>query len=750
MFNFKLKKLLIINILHLFLFFNVSGTEIVNKIIINGNERVSDQTIIVFSAVKLGDTINAKKLNEIVNRLYESNFFDNISTGFDNQELTITVKESPIINKIEFQGIKSETLKDTISKNLSLKSRSSYNIYQLELDKLQIQNQLKNRGYYNSTIKIFTNIKENNTLDLIYDINIGDKAKIKKIIFTGNKIFKDSKLKSIIISEEYKFWKFISGKKYLNENIISVDNRLLKNFYLNEGYFNVKINSSFAKLIDKNSFELIFNIDADKRIFFNDLTLKVPSDFDKSNYEKIISLFNDLKGEPYSINRIEKIIKKINEISIYEQYVSSEAFVEENIFENKIDLKFIINEIETVQVDKINILGNNVTKEAVIRNQLELDEGDPFNEILFTRSINNIKSLNFFKDVKSEIIDNKDNEAKIINISVEEKPTGEIMAGAGFGTTGTTTSFGIKENNYLGNGLSIDAKLDLSEESIKGKFSLSNPNYKNSDKSIYTNIQSFETDRLKDFGYKTNKTGFTLGTQFEYYDDFFLGIGINSFYESVETDSTASAQQKKLKGNYFDNFINLNFDYDKRNQKFQPSQGFRNYFSTDLPIISETNTLANTFITTNYFEYSDNNILKSSFYFRNSNSLTGDNIKLSERLYLPSNRLRGFESGKVGPKDGNDFIGGNYIASLNFSSNVPKLLENTQTTDIIVFIDVANVWGVDYDSSLNTSDDIKSAVGLGLDWFSPIGPMNFTLSQHLSKGSNDVTESFRFNLGTTF
>ena len=750
MFYFKLKKLLIFNIFYLFLFFNISNAEIVNKIVINGNERVSDETIIVFSAVKLGDTINAEKLNQIVNSLYDSNFFDNISTSLNNQELTITVKESPIINKVEFQGIKSKTLVESLSKNLSLKSRSSYNTYQLELDKLQIQNQLKNRGYYYSKIKIFTNIKDNNTLDLIYDINIGDKAKIKKITFTGNKKFKDSKLKSIIISEEYKFWKFISGKKYLNENIISVDNRLLKNFYLNQGYFNVKINSSFAKSIDKDSFELIFNIDADKRIFFNNLTLQVPSDFDKSNYVKINSLFKDLKGEPYSINRIEKILKKINEISIYEQYVSSEAFVEENIFENKIDLKFIINEIQTVQVDKINILGNNVTKEVVIRNQLELDEGDPFNEILFTRSINNIKGLNFFKDVKSEIIDNKDNEAKIINISVEEKPTGEIMAGAGFGTSGTTTSFGIKENNYLGNGLSIDAKLDLSEESIKGRFLLSNPNYKNSDKSVYTNIQSSETDRLKDFGYKTNKTGFTLGTQFEYYDDFYFGVGINSYYESIETDSTASAQQKKLKGNYFDNFINLNFDYEKRNQKFQPSQGFRNYFSTDLPIVSETNTLANTFITTNYFEYFDSNILKSSFYFRNSNSITGDNIKLSERLYLPSNRLRGFESGKVGPKDGNDFIGGNYIASLNFSSNVPKILENSQTTDIIIFFDVANVWGVDYDSALDTSDDIKSAIGLGLDWFSPIGPMNFTLSQHLSKGSNDVTESFRFNLGTTF
>ena len=294
MFYFKLKKLLIINIFYLFLFFNISNAEIVNKIVINGNERVSDETIIVFSAVKLGDTINAEKLNQIVNSLYDSNFFDNISTSLNNQELTITVKESPIINKVEFQGIKSKTLVESLSKNLSLKSRSSYNTYQLELDKLQIQNQLKNRGYYYSKIKIFTNIKDNNTLDLIYDINIGDKAKIKKITFTGNKKFKDSKLKSIIISEEYKFWKFISGKKYLNENIISVDNRLLKNFYLNQGYFNVKINSSFAKSIDKDSFELIFNIDADKRIFFNNLTLKVPSDFDKSNYVKINSLFNDL------------------------------------------------------------------------------------------------------------------------------------------------------------------------------------------------------------------------------------------------------------------------------------------------------------------------------------------------------------------------------------------------------------------------------------------------------------------------
>ena len=331
--------------------------------------------------------------------------------------------------------------------------------------------------------------------------------------------------------------------------------------------------------------------------------------------------------------------------------------------------------MDKIFVKKINILGNNVTNETVIRNQLELDEGDPFNDILLKRSINNLKSLNYFKTVKYSVDDNDLDQTKVINIQIEEKPTGEIMAGAGFGTSGTTTMVGIKENNYLGKGIILDSKAELSTETFKGKLSVINPNYKNSDKSLYANIEATETDRLSAFGYKTNKTGISLGTEFEYYDDFDIGLGVNSYYEKIQTDSTASARQQKLKGNYFDNHLALSFDYDKRNQKFQTTNGFRSYYALDLPVISETNTLTNTFITTKYLEYLDNNVLKSSFYLKNSSSISGDNVKLSERLYLPSNRLRGFEQGKIGPKDGNDFIGGNYVASLNISSTVPKFLK---------------------------------------------------------------------------
>ena len=224
---------------------------------------------------------------------------------------------------------------------------------------------------------------------------------------------------------------------------------------------------------------------------------------------------------------------------------------------------------------------------------MELDEGDPFSEILVNKSENNIKSLNFFKNVKTKITEGKDVNSKIINFEIDEKPTGEVMAGAGGGTEGGTVFFGVKENNYLGKGLAVDANINISSDSIKGNYSITNPNYNNSDKLVYLNIKAEETDKLADFGYKTNKTGFALGTSFEYLKDFNLGLSTSSFFENMETDSTASARQKKQAGNYFDTFLKFNFDYDKRNQKFKTSDGFRSIYSLNLPIISDTNTLTN-------------------------------------------------------------------------------------------------------------------------------------------------------------
>ena len=413
-------------------------------------------------------------------------------------------------------------------------------------------------------------------------------------------------------------------------------------------------------------------------------------------------------------------------------------------------MDFVITEGEKYSVARINVLGNNITQENVIRNQLLIDEGDEFNSILATKSINNIKSLNIFESVNSSIIENEIDKTKTIEISVEEKATGEIMAGAGVGTDGSTVTFAVKENNYLGRGVGLKSELTISEETVKGQFSVTNPNFKNSDKSVYANIQSLETDRLKASGYKNNKTGFGFGTKFEYQDDLFLGIGQDSYFEKIETNSTASSRQKAQAGNFWDTFLNLDLDYDKRNQKYKTTEGFRSSYNVNIPIISENNSLTNTYTYTYYDELYEENISKISFFVKAANSITNDDVKLSERIFLPSRKLRGFESGKVGPKDGTDYIGGNYAASMNLSSTLPQVLPNSQNIDVLMFMDVANIWGVDYDNSLDDTNKLRSSVGLGIDWFTPIGPLSISLAHPLTKVDTDRTETFKFNLGTTF
>ena len=743
-------KIFILAILLNYFPLSVSNSEVINQIKIEGNKRITDEIILMFSQINVGKDINSNAINEIIKNLYETNFFNNVSVVFEDNLVSIIVDEAPIIDKIIFTGLKAKKIEKKIRDNLILKSRNSYNEFLMSQEVDTIESTLKTLGYYFSKVEAHIETLENNMINLEYKIDIGSKAKIGKISFLGNKIFKDKKLKSIIISEEYKFWKFISGKKYLQEQLTEIDKRLLKNFYLNRGFYNIKINTSFAKLINDDEFEIIFNIDPGKKINFNEMRIVFPDNFTKSNYKNLEDLFEKLKGEKYSINSVEKILNEIDKITIQEEFKSSRAYIKENLVNDELNIDFIIEESTKFVVEKINIFGNNITQENVIRNQLELDEGDPFSEILAKKTENNIKSLNFFKSVNTQILNGENLNSKIINFKVSEKPTGEVMAGAGGGTEGGTLFFGVKENNYLGRGLSVDANASISAETFKGKFSVLNPNFKNSDKSTFFNIQAIEIDQLKDFGYKTNRTGFELGTGFEYLKDLNLNLSTSTFVEKIETDSTASTRQKSQAGNYLDTFAKFNFDLDKRYQKFKTSEGYRSNYNIQIPIISDTNTLTNSYNYKIYSELFENQISSFSFFVKTATSISGDDVKLTERLSMPSNKLRGFVRGKVGPKDGNDYIGGNFVTSVNLQTSVPILFENSQNLDAVVFLDAANIWGVDYDSSIDDASKVRSSIGIGVDYLTVVGPLSFSLSQVISKSDNDAEETFRFNLGTTF
>ena len=720
------------------------------KIIVNGNERISFETILVFSEIQDSKDLDENSINEILKKLYKSGFFKDVKVKIESNNLVIEVLENPIIQTVFIKGIKRKKTEESLYEILSLKNRSSYNSTLIKKDETAILSFLKNEGYYFSKVTSSYQDLGINKIDLLYQIELGEKSKISKISFIGDKKFKDSTLKNIIISEEYKFWKFLSGKKYLNENLINYDKKLLNNFYKNKGFFNVVIESSFANYLGNDEFEIVYNISSGKKFYFNEFNLNLPIDYERANFQQLDNIFKELKGKNYSLNSIGKILKEIDKIALNEQFEFLNSTVNESIEDNLINLTFDIDESEKFYVEKINILGNNITREDVIRNKFMVDEGDAYNELLQTRTLNNLKALNFFSKVTSEILDIDNENKKIINITVEEKPTGEIMAGAGVSTNGGTVAFGISENNFLGRGIEFSSDISVSAESINGIVSMNNPNYKGSNRSLNTSFQSTITDRLTNFGYKSNKIGFSVGSSFEFYDDLYWNRGLSSYVEKLDTDSTASASMKKQEGSYFDTFFNHTFSYDKRNQRYKTSDGYISRFTQNIPLISESYTLTNSYDYKIYNEWLDENVFSIGFFSKTSNSLTGKNVKLSDRLYLPPNKLRGFESGKIGPKDGADYIGGNYAASINIATSLSQLLPNSQNTNFSIFFDAANVWGIDYSSSLSDESKIRSSVGIAVDFFTPVGPLNFSLSEAITKGKNDITESFRFNLGTTF
>ena len=742
---------LISKILVIFLFFTVSTrSQEFDNVLINGNVRISNETILVFSELPSEQFLDENSINTVLKKLYESGFFKDVVVKIENRNLIIDVIENPIIQTVFVEGIKKKKTIEAIYDILLLKNRSSFNSITVKNDERIILNFLKNDGYYFP--EVISSIQElgDNKIDLFYNINTGEKAKIAKISFIGDKKYKDSTLRDIILSEEYKFWKFISGKKFLNENLINYDKRLLDNFYKNKGYYDTNIESSFANYLGNDKFELIYNIYTGKKYYFNDLTLELPIDYDEVNFKKLNSIFANLKGKKYSINSIDKIIKEIDKIVLNEQYEFLKSSVDEQINGDLINLTFKIEESEKFYVEKINIFGNNITQENVLRNNLSTDEGDAFNELLHKRTINNLKSLNFFADVKSEILDGTLSNQKIINITVDEKPTGEISAGAGVGTSGGSVAFGVKENNFLGKGIEFGSDLSISGEAIKGSFSISNPNYKGTDKSLNFKAESTTTDRLANFGYKSMKKGFSVGSGSEFYEDLFLNVGVSTFHERLSTTSTASTHVKKQDGSYFDAFVDYTLAYDKRNQKYKPSEGFTSKFTQKLPVINKSNTITNVYELKLYEQFFDQNVLSYGFYGATTNSLTNKDVKLSDRLFIPQRSLRGFESGRIGPKDGADYIGGNYALTFNANTTLPQVLPSFENTNFSLFFDAANLWGVDYTTSNLGGSKIRSAVGLAVDLYTPIGPLTFSFAEPITKGKNDITETFRFNLGTTF
>ena len=733
----------------IYFFFSHINAAIINEIRVEGNKRVSNETIKVYGGIKLNENVDQNIINEILNNLYSTDFFEDIKINEKNGVLSILVKEYPLVNQLVITGEASTKVKEQIKKQIFTKEKRSFIKSSISKDVDLIKQLYSSIGYNFAIIDIKIKEIDSTNVDILVEINKGDVTKISSISFIGDKKVRDNRLRNVIASERDRFYKIISRNTRFSENLTNLDIRLLQSYYKSLGYYDVEITSNSAELNENKNIDLIYSINAGKRYRINKIFTNVDKIFDKQLFLPLNKKYKEYVGEYYSPFKVKDLLEEIDIIIEKNSLQFVEHNVEEIIENDSISIKFNIFEGEKILVERINISGNNVTSEAVIRGELIIDEGDPFTKLSLEKSISEIKSRNIFNNVRYEVVDGSSENLKIININVTEKPTGEISAGAGIGTNGGSFAISVSENNWLGEGKRVNFSVDVDAESLSGILNYSDPNYDFLGNSINYFVSSQSNDK-PDQGYENTIVSTGVNTKFEQYKNIFTSLGVTATFDDLRTDGTASDSLTKQSGEFSELAASYGFNYDGRDRSFMPTKGSIFGFEQTLPFFADKSYISNTLTYSKYSTLSENVVGAGKFYFTAINGLNDDDVRISKRKNLSSRRLRGFKKNRIGPRDGLDHIGGNYATALNLEANLPNLLPESTKTDVTAFLDFGNVWGVDYDDTIDDSKKIRSATGVAASWLSPLGPMTFILSTNISKASTDETESFNFNLGTTF
>ena len=729
---------------------NVSFAEI-KKINIVGNARVNSATIESLVDKKTSN-IDSIYINNLTKKIYDTDFFADVKISFNQEVLTINVIENPIVNFFYINGIKDSDL-DQANKIITLKENSIFSSSKLKKDIEATREFLNASGYYQASIVPEVIKIDNNQINLIINIDKKEISKIKNIYFIGNKYFSNSQLMDVITSSEDGWWKFFSTSA-LSEQRIEYDKQLLKEFYKSKSFYDVQIESAFASVDKNNKFTLTYSINSGKKYKFGDYDLKFSGlVLKEEDIKEIKNISNKLlKNEFYSPLTINKINKQITDFLESRKYGNFEINLQDaKAADDKINIIIQLNEGQKSLVNKINIQGNIITEEKVIRDNLIISEGDQLNSSKVKKSIDNVKSKQLFSKVDYKIEDSDKKNFKDLNLFVKEQPTGNISAGVGYGTNGGLFEASVNERNFLGQGINLNFTGRLSADVIRGELSYLDPNYKNSNKELAASLFS-EVDDYKNSGYQNKRAGTKFATKYEIYEDIFFRPNLGIQFDKLEVTGDASSLLRSRQGDFVTTSFGYNFLFDQRDSKFTPTSGSIIYFDQNIATFLSDIPTVQTGVGATFYKELLNEKYIGSIKARLANvvAFNDKDVKLSDRIFSSASDLRGFEQRGVGPVDSGDHIGGNNLATLSLKSTFPNPMPENLRATTFLFLDMGNVWGADYSSSISNSSKLRTSTGIALDLMSPIGPLSFTYSIPLSKASTDKEQNFLFNIGSSF
>ena len=740
--------------------FSQEGT--ISSIIVDGNKRITSETIIAISKIEKGALYSPSQLNSALQLIKKSTFFKTATVSFVNNILTINVVENPTINTINFEG--NSTLKDeNLSELIFSKERQTLSISKTEKDSDVIASAYADTGRISASITPKIVELSDNRVDLIFEIIEGRITEVEKITFTGNRIFSDFRLKGVISTKQAGiFRRFINSDTYA-EDKLNYDTELLQNFYINKGYIDFELDSSVGLTRKKDAFLINHSIKEGQQYNYSEINFDISDvNIDKKSLIKLNRIKN---GSVFDRRRIPKLLEEIDIFLTKNgiNFIEPIPIINRNDTELTMDVTIQLQKTKKIFVERIEVEGNSTTIDEVIRLQFDFAEGDPFNRRKILNAVDRIRGLGFFSNVETSTREGSSPEKIIIEVKLTEKPTGSLGIGAGFNSSdGSVFTFNINERNFLGKGQTI--QFDLSSSKIEKELSvgLEDPSFLG--RNLLAGI-SFGQKTITPAAtpIKTDKQFFAPKIGFPLSRDSNLTLSYRLDQDKVKLTYENAVMSPLIKsdvGNKTKSAVLLTYNLDKTNSVVSPTAGY------NLRIIQEINGLGgNVSFSKSSFDVKtyktllrDDIVLSSGL---SSGVILGSDAAITNRFFLGGDQLKGFRNQGIGPVDNTfsgsdangDPLGGKMFASISLEASFPIGVPEEYSIFGGIFLDAGSVWGLDNTQSTGTVDDsfkIRSAAGVSLFWDTVIGPLRFNFSRPIKREKYDVIENFRFTVDTRF
>jgi outer membrane protein insertion porin family len=757
--------------------FSARAQGAIQNIRVEGHKRVEPETIRSYLTFSPGDAYDPAQIDESLKVLFATSLFQDVRIRREGATIVVIVVENPIVSRVAFEGNR-EIDDETLTSEVQLKSRAVYTRARVQADVQRILNLYRRQGLYGAQVDPKIINLDSNRIDVVFEIAEGPTTKVRAINFIGNSAFSDSQLRYVISTTQTHILSFLKGTNIYDQDRLSLDRELLRQFYMKNGYADIRVVSATADLDrDGRGFFITFTLEEGPRYRFG--TIGIESALPSLKTDALGSYILIKSGKWFNSEKMEKTTEALTLGVSLQGYAFGQVKprFDRDPSTQTINVVFVIEEGPRIYIERINIVGNVRTEDQVIRRQFRLAEGDAFNRLLVELARKRLRALGFFKSVEVDAESGSAPDRVVLVVKIVEQPSGELSFGAGYSSSeGVIGDIAITERNLMGKGQYVRLGFSGSLDRAQVEFSFTEPYFLDRNLAAGFDLFHKEVNLTDESSFSQRDTGGILRLGFPLADNTQMGVRYRfSQQEIFDVASNASLAVKEAEGTSVVSSVGYTVAYDTRNLPAAPTSGYFASFSQDFAGLGGDVQYIRSVVDTRAYRPITNKItLVGRAQAGAIEGWGGEDVRLTDLFFKGGETIRGFKRAGYGPRDAcEDPITGDRVRGCSRDALGGKLFWAT-TAEVrfpfpyvpesigmqgAVFIDAGSLWEpselaldavADEGSFILDAADVRMSAGFGLIWQSPLGPLRADFAEALLKADFDKTELFRFGASTNF